>query len=420
PSRLDHGGVLPQFQIAYETWGKLNEKRDNVILLHTGLSASSHAKSTAENSSRGWWEDFIGPGQPLDTNKFFIICTNVLGGCFGSTGPSSIDPLTSKPYATSFPILTIFDMIRAQKLLLEHLDISKLWASVGSSMGGMQSLAFTQLYPESVNRLITISSCARSHPYSIALRFVQRQILMSDPNWKKGYYYDSIPPHVGMKLARQVATISYRSGPEWEQRFGRRLAREERSKNPSSTFPSLCPEFSIETYLEHQGERWCLTYDANSLLYISKAMDLFDLSLGDSLKPRTNPFLPVESSLASTTRSHPNSQPQSCTLPPSAFDDPDPTPSPSPLTQQKNALLESQCLLNGFNYLRDTPALVLGVQSDILFPIWQQKEISEFLKKVGNSCVTYYELDAIYGHDTFLLDKVSVGSAVKGHLENIE
>ncbi|KAJ1514824.1 hypothetical protein HMI54_013416, partial [Coelomomyces lativittatus] len=221
---LDYGGSLPGFQLAYETWGNLNEDKSNAILLHTGLSASSHAKSHSENTALGWWEDFIGPNAPLDTNQFFIICTNVLGGCFGSTGPSSLHPTTHVPYATTFPLISLWDMVRCQHALIQSLGISKLWASVGSSMGGMQSLAYTAMYPDQVCKLVTISSCAKSHPYSIALRFVQRQIIMSDPVFlqTRGHYYHKIPPHVGMKVARELATITYRSGPEWEQRFARK------------------------------------------------------------------------------------------------------------------------------------------------------------------------------------------------------
>jgi homoserine O-acetyltransferase len=168
---------LPGFNIAYESWGKLNDAKDNCILLHTGLSGSSHAKSHENNTKPGWWEKFIGPGLALDTDKFHVICTNVLGGCYGTTGPSSIDPLSlrGERYATRFPIVTIFDMIRAQFKMLDSMGIQKLHASVGSSMGGMQSLAAAAMYPERVGRLISISAAARSHPYSIALRFAQRQ-----------------------------------------------------------------------------------------------------------------------------------------------------------------------------------------------------------------------------------------------------
>lgn len=175
PILLDWGGILPEFNIAYETWGALNQDKSNAILLHTGLSASSHAHSTETNPKPGWWEKFIGPGKPLDTDKYHIICTNVIGGCYGSTGPSSIDPANGQRYATRFPILTMEDMVRAQFRLLDNLGIQKLYASVGSSMGGMQSLAAGALFSDRVGRIVSISGCARSHPYSIAMRHTQRQ-----------------------------------------------------------------------------------------------------------------------------------------------------------------------------------------------------------------------------------------------------
>jgi len=175
PLLLDYGGILKEFTIAYETWGKMSMDKSNVVLLHTGLSASSHAKSNGDNPRVGWWEKFIGPGLALDTDRFYVICTNVLGSCYGSTGPASIDPADGKRYATRFPILTMSDMVRAQFRLLGSLGVGKLMASVGASMGGMQSLAAGVLYPDRIGRIVSISGCARSHPYSIALRHAQRQ-----------------------------------------------------------------------------------------------------------------------------------------------------------------------------------------------------------------------------------------------------
>ncbi|CAG8646502.1 4264_t:CDS:2 [Paraglomus brasilianum] len=403
PFLCDYGGILPSFKLAYETWGTLNEKKDNVILLHTGLSASSHAKSHAKNKHDGWWEKFIGPGASLDTNKFFIICTNALGGCYGSTGPSSLDPADNERYATRFPIITMFDMVRAQFHLLDHLGIDKLHASVGSSMGGMQSLVAGALYPERVGRLISISACARSHPYSIALRHTQRQVLMSDPNWKKGFYYSSVPPHIGMKLAREIATITYRSGPEWERRFGRKRALEDQT-------PALCPDFLIETYLDYQGEKFCLQYDPNSLLYISKAMDLFDMSASE-LERLSKLRQKNQAAFSSSSTLQPNSQSdQQCYFH-------SPTPNRQSISSlESTGASDLEDLIQGLSTIK-IPSLVLGVQSDSLFPYWQQKEVAECLKRSGNKDVTYYELDSLYGHDTFLIDLTTVGSAVKGHLE---
>ena len=174
PFPLWRGGVLHGARIAYETWGSLSPLKDNVIILHTGLSGSSHAASTSSNKSPGWWENFIGPHKAIDTNQFFVICTNVIGGCYGSTGPSSIDPLSQKPYATTFPIISIFDMVRAQFKLLDHLGIHQVYASVGCSMGGMQSLAAGWMFPERVAKVVSISGTARSTPTSIAIRYAQR------------------------------------------------------------------------------------------------------------------------------------------------------------------------------------------------------------------------------------------------------
>eukprot|EP00026_Physarum_polycephalum_P004653 Phypoly_transcript_04675.p1 GENE.Phypoly_transcript_04675~~Phypoly_transcript_04675.p1 ORF type:complete len:451 (-),score=59.07 Phypoly_transcript_04675:82-1434(-) len=347
---LEHGGTLPSFQIAYETWGTMDKYKENVVLLHTGLSASSHAKSHDKNMRPGWWEEFIGPGKPVDTNRFFVICTNVIGGCYGSTGPSSIDPKTGNPYATHFPFVTVGDMVKAQFRLLDHLGVERLYASVGSSLGGMQSLLAAALFPDRVGRVVSISAAARSHPMSIAMRYAQRQVLMSDPNWQKGFYYNTGKyPHTGMKLAREIGTITYRSGPEWEERFSRKHI------NESQSPPTFGPQFQIEGYLNHQGSKFSKEYDPNSLLYISKAMDMFDMGLGQK-----------------------------------SFE-------------------------AGVGRIK-CPALILGVQSDILFPVFQQLEVAEILQSYGTP-TTYYELRAKYGHDTFLIDLQTVGAAVKGHLE---
>uniref|UniRef100_A0A0B7A6S9 AB hydrolase-1 domain-containing protein n=1 Tax=Arion vulgaris TaxID=1028688 RepID=A0A0B7A6S9_9EUPU len=341
-------GVLPQLEVAYETWGELNEDASNAVLVLAGLSASSHARSSADNMKPGWWEKFIGPGCAVDSSKFFVICPNNLGSCYGTSGPSSINIVTGKQYATTFPIIGVEDMANAIFVLLDHLGINKLYAAVGSSLGGMLSLQSTVTYPDRVGRLVSISACAQSHPSSIAMRYLQRKCIMCDPNWNNGHYYGKVYPKVGMKLAREIATITYRSGPEWNERFGRNRI----SDDP----PSLCPTFLIESYLEHQGESFSTKYDPNSLLYISKAMDMFDIGEGyDSLE---------------------------------------------------DGLSRVKC-----------PAMVIGVQTDMLFPIWQQREISKLLQEAGNEQVTFYELNSIYGHDTFLLDLNGVGAAVKGFLE---
>ncbi|KAI9478185.1 MAG: homoserine O-acetyltransferase [Benjaminiella poitrasii] len=422
PFLLDHGAVLPRFQLAYETWGSLNHDRSNAILLHTGLSATSHAKSTSANQNPGWWESMIGPGRYIDTNQFFVICTNVLGGCYGSTGPSSVDIADGKPYATQFPIITTFDIVRAQFLLLDHLGIRQLWASIGHSMGGMQSLAAAVLFPDRVKRLVTGSACAKSHPYSIAIRRAQRQAIMNDPCWNKGHYYDSNSyPYAGMKLAREIATISYRSGTEWGTRFGQdRAYNDDDNQNLSLSNP----EFLIETYLEHQGNRFKDRYDPNSLLYLSKAMDTFDLSSSamDKLKQKrhaslqklmqvqeyhriyqvTNPKRVAEAcrlmggyQSSVTTRRHCNN-----------------TQRPIPLQRQ---MAHEEDLIQGLSAIQ-MPTLVVGVETDNLFLVEQQKEIANCLTKAGNCLVNYLHLDSIYGHDTFLIDIDTIGKAIQTHL----
>ncbi|GAB1600525.1 serine O-succinyltransferase-like [Argonauta hians] len=350
PFFMKYGGrVLPQLNLAYETWGELNERRDNTVMIFTGLSASSHAKSHKKNQEPGWWEKFVGPGRAVDTNKYFVVCTNNIGGCYGSSGPSSINPSNGKPYGTTFPLVSVEDMVHSSFLLLDHLGIEKLHGCLGSSLGGMISLMSAALYPERAGRMISISSCSQSHPSSIAMRYLQRKIIMMDPNWNNGHYYDGLYPAIGMKLAREIATLTYRSGPEWSKRFGRQ-------RIDLTEEPTLCPTFSIENYLEYQGESFSKKYDPNSLLYISKAMDLFDMQ-------------------------------------------------------------------EGFHSLRESlsniicPCMVIGVKTDILFPVWQQRSLADSLKEAGNEAVTYYELNSIYGHDTFLLDLNGVGSALKGFLE---
>ncbi|KAI4864346.1 homoserine O-acetyltransferase [Hypoxylon rubiginosum] len=411
PLSLDWGGVLPEFEIAYESWGKANADKSNVILLHTGLSASSHAHSTESNPQPGWWEKFIGPGACLDTDKYLVICTNVIGGCFGSTGPSSVDPADGKKYATRFPILTMEDMVRAQFRLLDHLGVEKLYASVGSSMGGMQSLAAGVLFPSRVGRIVSISGCARSHPYSIAMRHTQRQVLMMDPNWNRGFYYGRVPPHAGMKLAREIATVTYRSGPEWEQRFGRRRA------DPTKP-PALCPDFLIETYLDHAGEKFCLTYDPNSLLYVSKAMDLFDLG-HENQQATAQRRADREKLIQSGSSPNTNDPYCSLTLPELPYSEQPGTSMDDSSTPVPGDFRPPEDLIKGLSPSKDLPTLVMGVASDILFPAWQQREVASALRLAGNKNVTHVELSeeqSLFGHDTFLLDLNNVGGNIKNFL----
>jgi len=292
------------------------------------------------------------------------------------------------------------------------LGINEIYASVGSSMGAMQSLAAGWLFPERVGKVVSISGTARSSPSAIAMRFAQRSVLMADPNWNKGFYYDGMPPHTGMKLARQIATITYRSGPEWDLRFGRKFrpsselpARNSPVSGPR--IPALCPDFLIETYLDHQGEQFCLKYDANSLIYISKAMDLFDMTSsslqGLNLTPQGPRSTPPPAPPSLTALSYPDHYQSQVSH---SKSHPPPTHPPVHLPD----------LAEGLRPLSRTPVLILGVQSDILFPVEQQREVADALRIAGNDMVSYYELGGVWGHDTFLLDVGNVGGAIRGFL----
>jgi homoserine O-acetyltransferase len=318
------------------------------------------------------------------------------------------------------------DMVRAQFRLLDALGVMKLYASVGSSMGGMQSLTAGVLFPERVGKIVSISGCARSHPYSIAMRHTQRQVLMMDPKWARGFYYDSSPPHSGMKLAREIATVTYRSGPEWEKRFGRKRA------DPSKQ-PALCPDFLIETYLDHAGEKFSLDYDPNSLLYVSKAMDLFDLGRTHQLATEARRVENADK-IANGRQDIPDNDPScSLTLPAEPYEEQlsepnSATASPSssqPSTNQQEQHVSNSTssttgsppedLVSGLSPLKDHPILVMGVASDILFPAWQQREIAETLRATGSKSVQHVELGedvSMFGHDTFLLDLHNIGGNV--------
>lgn len=402
PIFLDYGGHLLEHEVAYESWGTLNKDKSNLILVHTGLSASSHAKSQPNNRKSGWWENFIGDGKYLDTSKYFVVCTNVLGGCYGSTGPSLKDPMDGQHYGTRFPILSIFDMVRAQRQMISLVfGVSKIYALVGASMGGMQLLAYASEFPNEVEKVVSISGCARSHPYSIALRHTQRQVLMADPNWNRGFYYDKIPPHVGMKLAREIATVTYRLGPEWEYRFGRNRADDLKP-------PALCPDFLVETYLDHAGEKFCLEYDANSLLYVLKAMDLFDMGHAAYIRAKeTREELKKQYVLKQTCGANTESLPQK----------PYQETNGSSITREE-ALDD---LKQGMRRIREKGVLIIGVESDGLFPVWQQREIAETLSLIEGNNTNYLELGndvSNYGHDTFLLSLENFGPHVKSFLES--
>jgi len=330
-------GVLPQVEIAYETWGELSAAGDNAVLLFTGLSPSAHAASSPLDPAAGWWEDMVGPDKPIDTNRYFVVCVNSLGSCFGSTGPASIDPRTGNRYRLTFPMLCLEDIANAGHAVIESLGISRLHSVVGASMGGMTALAFAMLHPDAATGVLLISSAARSLPFSIAVRSLQREIVRSDPAWRGGDYDPEEPPTVGMRLARKLGMISYRSSAEWTVRFGRERATDEPEREAFGI------DFEVESYLEAHAVRFIGTFDANCYLYLSRAMDLFDVcDHGGSLEA-------------------------------------------------------------GLARVQAERALVIGVETDFLFPLAQQRELAEGLKATVPD-LDFRVLPSIQGHDSFLVD----------------
>jgi homoserine O-acetyltransferase len=278
--RMHRAGFLESPTLAYETWGELNAARDNAILIFTGLSPSAHATSCAVDPTPGWWEEMIGTGLPIDTDRYFVICVNSLGSCFGSTGPASIDPLTGERYRLSFPVLTLEDVAESAWFVVQQLGVEVLHTVIGCSMGGMSGLAFCVRHPDRVRAFISVSSSTRALPFSIAVRSLQREMIRSDPKWLKGDYEDGDPPITGQRLARKLGMITYRSPEEWVQRFGR-----ERSTSHARIEDQFVLEFSVESYLENSANKFTGAFDPNCYLYLSHASDLFDLAeYGGSLQ----------------------------------------------------------------------------------------------------------------------------------------
>ena len=273
PFSMRHGGILPQVDIVYETWGTLSAAKDNALLIVTGLSPGAHAASSAEDPAPGWWEEMVGPGQAIDTRKFFVICVNSLGSCHGSTGAASVDPRTGERYRLTFPVLTIEDIATAAHGAVRALGIERLRALVGPSLGGMTALAYAILFPDEVLDLVTISSAARATPFAIAIRSVQREAIRSDPEWKGGDYASDAGPATGLRLARKLGLITYRSAAEWRERF-----RRERVAVRDGREGAFGVEFEIEAYLEMHAQKFVGTFDPNCYLYLSRSMDLFDVA----------------------------------------------------------------------------------------------------------------------------------------------
>lgn len=350
PFAMWRGGELAEVQIAYETWGKLNAARDNAILILTGLSPDAHATSSPDNPAEGWWEGMVGAGRPIDTERYFVICVNSLGSCFGSTGPASVNPTTGKPYRLDFPMLTIEDIAAAAHATVEALGIECLSAIVGPSLGGMTGMAYALLYPGAVRRLVSISSAAHALPFAIAVRSLQREMIRSDADWQGGYYTEN--PIQGMRLARKLGMLSYRSPQEWVERFDRKPAEIEDVELPGP----FEMEFAIETYLEAHARKFVGNFDANSYLYLSHAMDLFDAANhGEGSLDRALSRLQLDA------------------------------------------------------------ALVIGVQTDILFPLEQQRDLAAALRRADID-TELAELDCLQGHDAFLIELERFGAPIRSFL----
>ncbi len=347
--QLQSGRSLGPITLAYETYGKLNADKSNAILVCHALSGDAHAAGiSAEDQTPGWWDGLIGPGRALDTHQHFIVCSNVIGGCKGSTGPSTINPETGKPYALDFPMITIADMVEAQRHLIDHLGIEKLLCVIGGSMGGMQALQWASAYPERVLSVIPIATALKHSPQQIAFNEVIRQTIMADPAWRKGYYYEHGQPENGLAVARMIGHITFMSDQSMEEKFSRKL------KNDNLSF-QFTDDFEVEGYLRYRGYNFVKRFDANSYLYITKALDYFDLA-GEH-------FIP---------------------------------------TVKKTAVR----------------FLVLSFKSDWLYPSYQSQEIVRVLKR-KHAYTTYFDLTSTYGHDAFLIEIDDETRLIKNFLANL-
>ena len=354
PFPMKRGGALTGARLAYETWGNLNPARDNAIFILTGLSPSAHAASN-EDASPGWWEEMLGPGKPIDTNRWFVICANTLGSCKGSTGPASIDPATGNVYKLTFPDLTLEDVANASFELVRGLGIERLACLIGNSMGGMSALGYLLQHAGSVRAHISISTAPQAQPFAIAIRSLQREAIRLDPEWNEGNYSEDRYPEAGMSIARKLGVITYRSAMEWVGRFARiRLDSEAREDDDP-----FGVEFQVESYLAGHARRFVRSFDPNCYLYLSRASDWFDISEygnGDVA------------------------------------------------TALKRVDVER--------------ALVIGVSTDILFPLSQQQQIADGLSSAGAK-VDFVALDSPQGHDAFLVDIAHFGPAVAGFLNTL-
>lgn len=352
---LESGAQLAPVTLEYETYGQLNADRSNAILVLHALSGSAHAAGYhhPDDPSPGWWDTCIGPGKAFDTNRFFVICSNVIGSCYGSTGPASINPTTGKPYGLRFPVVTIGDMVRAQIKLIDHLSIDKLLAVAGGSMGGMQALEWAANHPQRLRAALPIATTARHSPMLIAFSEVGRQAIYADPAWNGGNYYDQPhKPDAGLAVARMVGHITYLSEASMQQKFGRRLRGREKYGYEFQT------EFEVESYLKYNGHKFTERFDANSYLYVTKALDYFDLAA------------------------------------------------------------QHGSLTNAFNRSTHIKFLVVSFTSDWLYPSYHSKELISALTGAGCDA-TYLDIESSWGHDAFLLEVDTMTELIGGFLERL-
>lgn len=354
---LESGTSLGPVTIAYETYGRLNEQKDNAILIAHAFSGDSHAAGhyagDGKNDKPGWWDFMIGPGKGIDTDLYFVICPNILGSCMGSTGPSSINPETGKPYGLDFPMMTIGDMVATQKTLINHLGISRLRAVIGGSVGGMQVLEWCVRFPEMVQAAIPIATTMRHSALAIAFNEIARQSIMADPNWNNGNYYGAEKPAMGLSVARMVGHVTYLSDEAMRRKFGRKL-------QDKATFSfGFDGDFQVESYLRYQGSKFVDRFDANSVLYITKAADYFDAV------DRVNKG--------------------------------------GPLSENTKTLIKY---------------LVVSFSSDWLYPTYQAKELVQSLKRCGQD-VSFVEIEADCGHDAFLIPDERLTTLIGGFLNGL-
>lgn len=351
PFAMKRGGQLHGARVAYETWGELSAARDNAVLILTGLSPSAHAASNAQDPSPGWWEAMIGPGKAIDTTRWFVVCVNSLGSDKGSTCAASTNPATGEPYRLDFPELSLEDVANAAHATVRSLGIEQLACLIGCSMGGMSALAYMVLHPGSVRAHISVDTAPQAQPFAIAIRSLQREAIRLDPQWNNGHYDDAHYPEAGMSIARKLGVITYRSAMEWNGRFAR--IRLDPEQRDDDPFGL---EFEVESYLEGHARRFVHTFDPNSYLYLSRASDWFDI--------------------AEYGGGH---------------------------------------MMEGLKRIRVEKAMVIGVSTDILFPLEQQEQIADGLRAAGAE-VEFVALDSPQGHDAFLVDIPNYSRAIGGFL----